>query len=291
MNGVINVLKPPGMTSHDVVSFLRRELQEKRIGHAGTLDPQAAGVLPVCVGQATRLAEYLGDASKEYLCQVMFGITTNTQDAWGEVVCHKDASALSLEQIEQVIPDFLGEITQIIPAYSAVKVNGVPLYKLARQGRETKDIVRRVKIDYIRIVDYQAPVLTILVGCSKGTYIRTLCHDLGQRLGVGAHMSFLLRTRVGHFGLNNSRTVEEISELSEKALLPPAECVRSLEKIVLSLEKIKKIRKGQQVQIEARLTGPLAAVFSEAGDLQAIAEITVNGSKYYLKPKKVLKLE
>jgi len=158
MNGVINVLKPPGMTSHDVISFLRRELHEKKIGHAGTLDPQAAGVLPVCVGQATRLVEYLSDATKEYLCHVTFGVTTTTQDAWGEVTSSQRSDDLELERIEEVIPSFLGEITQITPAYSAVKVKGIPLYKLARQGQEIEIIPRQVNIQYIQVGKYKIEI-------------------------------------------------------------------------------------------------------------------------------------
>lgn len=293
MNGVINVLKPPGMTSHDVVSFLRRELGEKRIGHAGTLDPQAAGVLPVCVGQATRLVEYLSDANKEYICQATFGLSTTTQDAWGEVVERREATNLTLAAIDEILPSFRGEITQITPAYSAVKRNGVPLYKLARQGKEVEAIPRQVQINNLRIIAFKAPVLSLLVECSKGTYIRALCHDLGQELGLGAHMSFLLRTRVGDFRLENSLTVEEISSLKERALLPLEYCVRDLAKITLSLEEIKCLRFGQSIKTDDILskTESIVAVFDEGNRLQAIAEVRGSGPIYYLKPKKVINME
>lgn len=291
MNGVINVLKPPGMTSHDVISFLRRELHEKKIGHAGTLDPQAAGVLPVCVGQATRLVEYLSDATKEYLCHVTFGVTTTTQDAWGEVENSQRADDLELDRIKGVIPSFLGEITQITPAYSAVKVKGVPLYKLARQGKEIEIIPRQVTISYIQVLDYQAPVLSLLVGCSKGTYIRTLCHDLGRAVGLGGHMSYLLRTKVGSFSLEESHTLEEISSLKEKVLLPQEHCVRDLVNVTLIPGEMVRLKQGQQIASTIKITGTTVAVYDEDRTLQAIAVVISNGGQHYLKPKKVLNME
>lgn len=290
MNGVFNVLKPPGMTSHDVVSFLRRQLQEKRIGHAGTLDPQAAGVLPVCTGQATRLLEYMGTAEKEYLCYLTFGITTNTQDAWGVVESRLNAQDLELNQILDVIPRFLGEITQITPAYSAVKIRGVPLYKLARQGEKVEPIPRQVRIHYLRVLEYRPPVLVLLAGCSQGTYIRTLCHDLGQAVGRGGHMSFLLRTRVGPFRLEDSRTLEEISLVKDQAALPWEVCVRELPRINLDKEQISLLRHGQKIEYTDQIIGNTAAIFDEEGLLQAITEIIAIGNKTYIKPKKVLNL-
>jgi len=289
MDGVINVLKPPGMTSHDVVSFLRRELQEKRIGHAGTLDPQAAGVLPVCVGQATRLVEYLSSASKEYLCHLVFGITTTTQDAWGQLLDRRDAAQLSQEQIESVLPRFRGEITQLAPAFSAVKVKGVPLYKRARQGEAVEPIPRQVVIHDLKVLWYQAPVLSMLVHCSKGTYIRTLCHDLGQAVGLGGHMAYLLRTRVGDFKLAESYTLEEISSLKEKALLPLEYCVRELPRYVGNQEEIRRLKHGQKIQVSGPVTGPNVAVLAEDGSLQAIVELSREGAKQFLRPKKILR--
>lgn len=293
MNGVINVLKPPGMTSHDVVSYLRRELGVKRIGHAGTLDPQAAGVLPVCVGQATRLVEYLVGASKEYFCQATFGLTTTTQDAWGDVVEQRETGDLDLAEISAAVDSFRGEITQITPKYSAVKKNGVPLYKLARQGIETPSITRQVLINDIKVISFKAPVLSLLVECSKGTYIRTLCHDLGQKLACGAHMSFLLRTRVGDFKLDDSLTVEEISELKEKSLLPMEYCVREMPKLTLAREDIRRLRFGQAIRTNKHenMMESIAAVFDEAERLQAIVEVMDCGQKYCLKPKKVINME
>lgn len=295
LDGVINILKPPGMTSHDVVSFLRRQFKIKRIGHAGTLDPQAAGVLPLCLGQATRLVEFLTEHDKEYLCEMTLGITTTTQDAWGEVVERKDCRQITLEMIQQVLPQFSGEITQIVPAYSAVKVQGVPLYKRARLGMKIEPISRQVLIYKLEIIKFESPKLTFLVHCSKGTYVRTICHDLGKALGVGGHLSFLLRTRVGKFALADSLTLEEIAFLQEKSLLPLEHCVQGLAQIVLSDYELIKIKQGQKITItestESIYPGADLAVLNGQGKLQAIATVLLVDQKRQLKPQKVFNRE
>jgi tRNA pseudouridine55 synthase len=292
LDGVLNILKPSGMTSHDVVSFLRREFKIKKIGHAGTLDPQAAGVLPLCVGKATRLVEFLIEQDKEYLCELTFGITTETQDAWGKIVKTRACNQLTLEKIKSKIPQFIGEITQTIPAYSAVKVEGLPLYKRTRLGMETKPRSRQVYVYKINIIKYEPPRLTFIINCSKGTYVRTICHDLGEALGVGGHMSFLLRTKVGKFTLEKSITLEETVVLKEKALLPLEVCVEGLSQIVLSEKELKKIKQGQVLSLSEPV--PLlkdVAVFNVQGKLEAIAAIFMINNKIILKPKKVLKRE
>jgi tRNA pseudouridine55 synthase len=295
LNGVINILKPPGMTSHDVVSFLRRQFKIKKIGHAGTLDPQAAGVLPLCLGQATRLIEFLTDHDKEYLCEMTLGITTTTQDAWGEVVERKDCRQITSEMIKQVLPQFNGKITQLVPAYSAVKVQGVPLYKKARLGMKIEPIARQVLIYKLEIIKFEPPKLTFLVHCSKGTYVRTICHDLGQALGVGGHLSFLLRTRVGKFVLADSLTLEEIAFLQEKSLLPLEYCVQGLAQIVLSDSELIKIKQGQKVTIteltELITPGTDLAVLNDQGKLQAVATVLLVEQKKQLQPKKVFNRE
>lgn len=292
MDGVLNILKPPGMTSHDVISFLRRELKTKRIGHAGTLDPQAAGVLPLCVGQATRLVEFLMHQDKEYLCEMTLGITTVTQDAWGEVLRTNDCSQLTLEKIKETIPQFTGAIRQTVPAYSAVKVEGLPLYKRTRLGMKTKPPTRQVFVYKIDIIKYEPPRLTFIINCTKGTYVRTICHDLGEALGVGGHMSFLLRTKVGNFTLKQSITLEETATLKEKALLPLEVCVEGLTQIVLPEKELKKIKQGQVLTLPEKV--PLfkkIAVFNEKEKLEAIAAVLVVNNKITLKPEKVLKRE
>lgn len=297
LDGVLNILKPPGMTSHDVVSFLRRQLQTKKVGHAGTLDPQAAGVLAVCVGQGTRLIEYLTEHDKEYLCEMVLGISTTTQDAWGELVSQKDAGHITLAMIEAQLPRFSGTILQTAPAFSAVKVQGVPLYKKARQGQEVTPVVRQVQVHKIEILSFVPPKLMMRIHCSKGTYVRTICHDLGEALQVGGHMSFLLRTRVGAFGLEDSLTLEELASLKEKSLLPLEYCVRDLPQVVLSPPDLARIKRGQKVSLAQAVADLVVkpdtaarnlAVFDEQGKLQAIAVVIGNKDKTELQPKKVL---
>jgi tRNA pseudouridine55 synthase len=305
-DGVLNLLKPPGMTSHDVVSFLRRQFGIKKIGHAGTLDPQAAGVLPLCLGQGTRLIEYLMNHDKEYLCEMTLGITTTTQDAWGEAVTCRDYRQVTLEMLQNALPRFVGEITQQVPSFSAVKVQGVPLYKRARQGAEITPVVRRVKIYHLEIVKFAPPKVTMFIHCGKGTYVRTICHDLGEELGVGAHLSFLLRTRVGSFSLADSLTLEEIASLQEKSLLPLEHCLQGMRKIVLEDADLRRIKTGQKVILPDKQKtvenaslitrhNPAAihpeadvAILDKHGKIQAIASILSENKTNILKPKKVL---
>jgi len=292
LDGVLNILKPPGMTSHDVISFLRRVLKTKKIGHAGTLDPQAAGVLPVCVGQATRLIEYLMHQDKEYFCEMSLGIATLTQDAWGEVLETKDYRQVTLDEIKSKIPQFTGTINQKVPAYSAVKIEGIPLYKRTRLGMKTKPSFRQVRVSEINLLKYEPPRVTFVIKCSKGTYVRTICHDWGSALGVGGHMSFLLRTKVGSFLLNDSITLEEVATLKENALLPMETCVERLEKMVLTEQELKRIKQGQVLVLAD--TVPLLkniALFNELGCLEAIAATYAVDQKIILKPEKVLKRE
>ena len=209
--GFLNIYKPVGMTSHDVVSVLRRVTKIKQIGHTGTLDPFAEGVLPICIGKATRLIEYLQD-DKEYLATVQFGAATNTFDLDGEKVFTSDKK-VSRDDIKEGLKSFEGEILQFPPIFSAIKVNGKKLYELARQGVEIERKPRRVEIHHIKIEEINLPRVTFSVGCSKGTYIRTLCADIGDRLGCGALMETLQRTRVGNFHIEQALKLSQIEEL------------------------------------------------------------------------------
>lgn len=218
-NGTVNVLKPPGMTSADVVLFMRRLLGTKRVGHTGTLDPGVAGVLPLCIGRATRLAEYFTEHGKAYRAEITFGIVTDTQDAYGTILEQQPAN-ISGKDVEKALLRFCGPVEQIPPMYSAVRQGGKHLYEYARQGLEIRREPRLVNIVGIRLLDWQAgefPRAVIEVECSKGTYIRTLCHDIGQTLGCGAQMSFLLRLRSGPFRLEDSWTLEEIATAVENS--------------------------------------------------------------------------
>lgn len=211
MNGIINVKKEKGFTSHDVVAKLRGILRMKKIGHTGTLDPDATGVLPVCVGKATKVCDLLTDKDKTYVAEVKLGITTDTLDLTGEILAEKEVSVTE-EDIRKSLEDFRGEIQQIPPMYSAIKINGKKLYELARQGKEVERKPRTVTIHelILRDVALDKQEFTIEVTCSKGTYIRTLCQDIGEVLGCGAAMKSLVRTRVGRFTIENAKTLAEI---------------------------------------------------------------------------------
>ena len=223
-DGIINLLKPAGMTSHDAVSFLRRLTGEKHIGHTGTLDPMAVGVLPVCIGNATRIIEYLEFDRKCYRCELQLGVETDTQDVWGTVLQRRDAEArkVSREQLEEVLNGFLGDLEQRPPKYSAVRVNGRHLYEYARSGQDVEIKPRRVKIYSMELKSFDPDAGTGVfdVCCSKGTYIRSLCRDAGEQLGCGAAMCFLARTQSGVFSIEQTASLEELKEDWTRYLLP-----------------------------------------------------------------------
>lgn len=210
--GVLNFLKPPGMTSHDAVAFVRRVLKEKRVGHTGTLDPAAAGVLPICIGQATRLVEDLQAGTKRYLAEATFGRETDSGDLLGEIVREGDASALQLESLRATLDRFRGETSQTPPLHSAIKVGGQKLYDLARSGQTVEIPTRRVTISHLHISRWQgsqSPRAMLDIECSGGTYIRSLVRDIGREAGSAATMSFLLRSRSGFFSLKDAVSPQE----------------------------------------------------------------------------------
>lgn len=213
INGIINVYKEKGYTSHDVVAKLRGILKQKKIGHTGTLDPDAEGVLPVCLGNATKLCDILTDRSKTYQAVLLLGTTTDTQDITGTVLSQRPVTA-GEEEIRKAILSFQGSYDQIPPMYSALKIGGKRLYELAREGIEVPREARKVEIHSIEIeeLDILTGQVTITVGCSKGTYIRTLCHDIGEQLGCGGCMKSLLRTRAGEFHISKSLKINEIAD-------------------------------------------------------------------------------
>ncbi|MBM7868384.1 tRNA pseudouridine(55) synthase TruB [Heliobacterium gestii] len=248
LEGFLNLLKPPGMTSHDVVAKARRLLKEKRIGHLGTLDPDAAGVLPIAVGQATRLVELVGGVNKAYRAQLRLGATTDSQDASGRIVDIRAVPRVSLDEWEKTLQMFRGEIWQIPPMVSAVSVGGKRLYEYARQGIEVERSARPVSISRIGIVNYDParPEEIILdVECSAGTYIRTLCHDIGQRLGCGAHMGWLIRTRSGRFSLRESVAMETLAEgLPREHLVSPYEALAHLPALEIGENRLSALSQG-----------------------------------------------
>lgn len=208
----MNIYKEAGYTSHDVVAKLRGIVRQKKIGHTGTLDPDAVGVLPVCFGSATKLCDMMTDKSKEYEALMRLGVTTDTQDMSGKILTEHEVS-VSVSEVESVVMGFVGGYEQIPPMYSALKVNGKKLYELAREGREVERQPRHVDISYIRILEIDLPEVRFAVGCSKGTYIRTLCADIGEKLGCGAAMAALKRTRVGSFRIEDSIRLSKVEEL------------------------------------------------------------------------------
>lgn len=215
MDGIINVYKEAGYTSHDVVAKLRGILQQKKIGHTGTLDPMAIGVLPVCCGKATKVCGLLADRDKTYQAVCRLGIVTDTQDTTGTVLEENAVKGITQEEVIAAAKSFIGDIKQIPPMYSAIKVNGRKLYELAREGKEIERKPRPVTISNLEIleIDMEEKMFSMEVTCSKGTYIRTLCHDIGQKLGVGAAMENLVRTRVGSFEIADAMTLDTIEKL------------------------------------------------------------------------------
>lgn len=234
MDGIINVYKEAGYTSHDVVAKLRGILQQRKIGHTGTLDPMAIGVLPVCCGKATKVCELLADRDKTYQAVCRLGVVTDTQDTTGTVLEeNKVTGTITEEEVIAAAKSFIGDSQQIPPMYSAVKVNGKKLYELAREGKEVERKPRPITITGLEImeIDIEEQIFSMEVTCSKGTYIRTLCHDIGQKLGVGAAMENLVRTRVGSFEIADAMTLDAIERLfseSEEKFLERVHTVDSL---------------------------------------------------------------
>lgn len=242
INGIINIYKEAGFTSHDVVAKLRGIVGQRKIGHTGTLDPDAVGVLPVCFGNATKLCDLMTDKSKEYEVCMRLGVTTDTQDMSGTVLSEKEVTA-DAAAIEAAIMGFVGGYEQIPPMYSALKVNGKRLYELARQGKEVERQPRHVDIPNIRIIEIARPYVRFVVECSKGTYIRSLCADVGYQLGCGAAMESLKRTRVGNFKIENAHTLSEV-----EAVVRQGDC----EKIIITSDSIFMDYEGATVKPEAQ---------------------------------------
>lgn len=222
ISGVINVYKEPGFTSHDVVAKLRGILKQKKIGHMGTLDPNAVGVLPVCLGKATKLCDILSEKDKTYKATLLLGTVTNTQDTTGEVLkqaSEEELEALNEEKVFNIIKSYIGEYDQIPPMFSAIKINGQKLYNLARQGEEIERPARHCKILDITVTKMDLPRVEFYVTCSKGTYVRTLCYDIGNDLGVGGCMEKLVRTKVERFDVQDSISLRQIEEYRDNGTL------------------------------------------------------------------------
>lgn len=264
MNGFLNLLKPPGMTSAAVVAVVRRMTGEKRVGHAGTLDPEAAGVLPVMIGKAARLFDYLVDKEKEYVAEVAFGQATDTQDTTGRVVATGDCYP-SMEQVADAARQLTGDIWQRPSIYSAIKQDGKPMYERARKGESVEVPKRQVHVESIRLME-ETPGHGVLmtVRCGRGTYIRSICHDMGEMAGCPAHMRFLLRSQSGVFGLDTAMTLEEAAALSETGCL--AEHLLALDMPLKHMPRVTVHPRGRKM-VENGAKLPIAIT-----DGQALAE-------------------
>ena len=255
ISGILNVDKPAGMTSHDVVDRVRQMSGQRRVGHAGTLDPLATGVLVVCLGQATRVAEYLVASDKVYQAQIRLGVSTDTHDAEGEVTATAEVDVRQEEgwRLRKALASLTGSIQQVPPMYSALKRKGTPLYKLARQGITVEREPRPVEIHNIELLDWAPPLLTIRVGCSPGTYIRALARDLGQKLSCGAHLQSLTRLASGHFSLEKAVSLDELAEAFDQGnwqefIHPIDEALLDFEPVVVDAQTEQRIRHGQRVE-------------------------------------------
>ena len=263
-NGIINVYKERGFTSHDVVAKLRGICKMKKIGHTGTLDPEAVGVLPVCFGSGTKLCDMLTDWDKEYIAVLRLGVTTDTQDMTGQVLSRcgdEELEALREEQVRDAVMEFVGDYNQIPPMYSALKVGGKKLYELARAGKEVERKPRRVRIEEIEIQSVELPLVTFRIVCSKGTYIRTLCHDIGEKLQCGGAMESLTRSRVGIFGIEDALTLTELERLRDENkisdVIVPPDAVFEKDRAVTVNELGKKMARNGNRLTAAQLAEPV----------------------------------
>lgn len=304
MEGLLIINKQKGCTSHDVVAQLRRILSIQKIGHTGTLDPDATGVLTVCIGRATRLAQYTNESDKEYEVVMRLGISTDTQDATGRVIKETKDFDITMARIEEALRKFTGKIRQLPPMYSAVKVKGVPLYRHARKGKEITRDPREVYIAEIKLLEYSGDLVKFRATCSKGTYIRTLCADIGEFLGVGAHMFSLERTRSGEFTINDSMTVEDAAGLNLAGKLEPR--LKRLEQVTgwmpsVTINKYghKLVRDGRSLDMQAIdgikgdfCTDDTVAVIDGYGALNAIGKAICNSNEVSCgSNEKILKIE
>ena len=291
MDGIVNVMKPAGMTSHDVVAKLRRVYHTKKVGHTGTLDPDAIGVLPICVGQATRLVEYFTEKDKTYKVIMKFGNETTTQDSSGEVTVTTELPTLSKAEFCAVTEQFIGEIQQIPPMYSAIKKDGQPLYKLAREGVEVEIEPRPVTIHGIKVLMYNKESAILEVHCGKGTYIRTLCQDIARACGSSAHMTYLMRLSSGDFTIADAVPLARLeqSDAPEQFLQDMNTCLHAMPALVISDDKmITRIVNGLSQKApgaESLSEGTICRAVTQEGVLLAIGTI----SNQAFQPNKVFK--
>jgi len=302
LNGIIIINKVRGETSHRVVKLVRSLFPGVKAGHSGTLDPMATGILPVCLGRAARLVEYIIELYKVYRAEVTLGITTDTEDADGAVVERTEVPQLEKSRVKQILEKFTGSIEQQPPVYSAVKYRGKPLYHWTRSGKEVPRRSRKAEVYRIELLQYtpeRAPHLVIEVKCSRGTYIRTLATDIGKEIGCGAHLSSLTRLSVGPFTLDKSYTVEEAKDLAEEnrreeMVLPMDAALGHFPRVELDAARIRALKNGQTVVLNRNEAGNLLdtgnpiRVYSTEGDFKALVSLFRSEEGLKLKTKKYL---
>jgi len=306
MNGILNIFKPKGISSHQVVREVRNILNVPKAGHTGTLDPSASGVLVICLGQATKIAEFLVGTRKHYQCEVILGISTDTQDSEGKIVQEKKVEAdINEKRIKDTFRKYEGTISQTPPMFSAVHYQGKRLYHLARKGIKVTRNPKKVKIYQLNLIDFNQkvnPIVKFEVICSKGTYIRTLCNDIGDELGCGAYLSNLIRKKVGNFSIEDSLNLEELKKdktSGERYLISIDSALEELDKIIVKSEATKTVLNGGVISSEQIVEIPeglkaekdkFVKIFDAKGNLLSIASsIKEDGKDIFFKPVKVFK--
>jgi tRNA pseudouridine55 synthase len=297
LHGFLNINKDPGMTSFDVLKKIKKMIPKIKLGHLGTLDPMAAGVLPVAMGHATRLIEYIEDSDKTYRAVMTLGGVSDTQDAWGNIE-KTGCSSYQNEDLPQILAEFTGTIKQIPPMYSAVHHQGKRLYELARQGLEVERSAREIEIKSLQMLSQGQdeagnPTIALEIKCSKGTYIRTLCHDIGQRLGTGAYMSQLTRTRAGLFDIRDALTLAELEDVKaeiEAHLMPLDYPLRHWPLLVVdNSEDMMRVNNGNHIKAPADLPAGMIRIYDPAGRLMAVAKTVNEPACCLVQPQKVFK--
>ena len=299
ISGVLVVDKPVGLTSHDVVQIVRKGTNIRRAGHTGTLDPRASGVLVILVGPAVRLSEYVSASDKRYQAVIRLGASTDTYDADGRILSTSPVDRITEDEFQDALENFVGEIEQVPPPYSAVKVKGRKAYEMARDGEDVDLAPRRIKVYSLELLEWAPPEAVIDVYCSSGTYVRSLAHDLGEKLGCGAHLIGLRRTKSGRFTLRDAQPLRKLREAFEDGnwyqyLIPAAEALSDWPAVELTHEQVESIRHGHRIPAEEGAEEMSAGQFqgtsmvrgvSEQGELVALMELVTEDNEW--QPKKV----
>jgi tRNA pseudouridine55 synthase len=294
MDGILNINKPAGKTSFGTVAMVKRLTGERRAGHAGTLDPEATGVLPICLGKGTRIVEFMMEAHKVYRADVELGVSTDTYDGEGKITARGDATSITREMLETALEGFRGDIRQVPPMYSALKHQGQPLYNLARAGRTVERESRPITVYRLALLDWQSPVVTLEIECSRGTYIRSLAHDLGEKLGCGAYMKTLVRTQYGIFRIEDAVTPEALEEAVKRGdwehyLHPIDSVLGDLPAVTVDAAGEEAIKTGNPPVLDANNILPTEKSYSRAYSLDGrfLAILHFNTEENIWRPRKV----